>query len=245
MAPPRSDRDRALTELSAHGVQILLEDNHLIGLSKPSGLLSQGGPPGQIHLVELLEAYRRLAEGKPGRAYVGLVHRLDRNVSGAMIVAKTSKAARRLSEQLRRRVGVAKIYLGWVSGHPPDAATLTHALIRSERDRLTREARPGEPGAQPSQLSFVCEARGVGVGRLRITLGTGRTHQIRAQLAIAGHPLLGDPKYGGGEAPRLALHAHRLALTHPVGGVPVEVIAPLPPALAALERALGLAPAAG
>lgn len=241
MAPPHPDRARALAQLSAHGVQILLEDNHLLGLSKPSGLLSQGGPQGQAHLVELIEAYRRVAEGKPGRAYVGLVHRLDRNVSGAMIVAKTSKAARRLSDQLRRRVGVEKIYLGWVAGRAPASGTLVHELIRGER--VTREARRGEAG-QTSRLAFVCEARGSRASRLRIELGTGRTHQIRAQLSIAGHPLLGDPKYGGPGAERLALHAQHLAFAHPVGGAPVRLSAPLPETLVALDARLRLQPPA-
>jgi 23S rRNA pseudouridine1911/1915/1917 synthase len=232
------------------GVEILLEDNHLLGVAKPAGLLSQGGPRGERSLVDALDRYRREAEGKPGRAYVGLVHRLDRNVSGAMVVAKTSKAASRLAAQFRARdVTLRKEYLAWVAGRPEREAEETVArLVR--KDRVTHVAREvaaeddedvGDE-AREASLRWRVEGRGPAAARLCVDLRTGRTHQIRAMLAAAGLPLVGDRKYGGPPAPRPALHAHRLGFLHPVGGAPVEVVAPIPADLRRLDRSLRISP---
>ena len=121
---------RARARLAAAGVEVLHEDHLLLGVAKAAGVLSQRGPQGETSLVERIDEYRREAEGKPGRAFVGLVHRLDRNVSGAMVVAKSSKAASRLSAAFRARAAsaslptsqVEKTYLAWVAGAPPPAA---------------------------------------------------------------------------------------------------------------------------
>jgi 23S rRNA pseudouridine1911/1915/1917 synthase len=233
----------ARSPLARHGVAVLHEDNHVLGVSKPAGLLAQGGPKGVLSLVDLVEAYRRETEGKPGRAYVGLVHRLDRNVSGALVIAKTSKAASRLSEAFRERSpGLRKTYLAWVEGVPLEPrGVLEHRLTRAAR--VTREADEGDEDARPARLVYEVEGWGPNVARLRIDLETGVSHQIRAQLAAAGHPILGDEKYGGPRGDRPALHALRLAFPHPVGGRPVELVAPVPEDLVLLDRALGLRPA--
>lgn len=214
----------------------------MLGIFKPAGVLSQGGIKDVPALPDLIDAYRRRAEGKPGAAYVGLVHRLDRNVSGAMVLAKTSKAASRLSDMFRRRDDdLRKTYVAWVHGGPrADHAPLEHQLVRG--DRLTRVARAGDRTAKTARLRYSVEARTATTSRLRITLETGLPHQIRAQLAAEGYPILGDVKYGGpstrigdGQGARIALHAVELQFAHPVRkGEIVVVAAPVPAELAAL-----------
>jgi len=242
----------ARRRLAAAGVVVLYEDHLLLGISKGAGVLSQPGPAGEASLVEWIDAYRREAEGKTGRAFVGLVHRLDRNVSGAMVIAKSSKAASRLSAAFRDHDRVEKTYLAWVvRGPSSDRGTLRSTLVRDEATRKTRAVEPADAAGDEDELAgreavldFEVEARGHGAARLRIALKTGATHQIRAQCAAAGFPLLGDAKYGGPPAPasvrcdRPALHALRLVVPHPVGGAPVTIEAPLPEDLARLDRAL-------
>ncbi|MBL9087049.1 MAG: RNA pseudouridine synthase [Planctomycetia bacterium] len=256
----------ARRRLAAAGVVVVVEDHLLLGVAKAPGVLSQPGPEGVLSLVELLGDYRRDVEGKPGRAFVGVVHRLDRNVSGALVVAKSSKAASRLSEAFRGRSGVEKTYLAWVTRGPAaDAGALRGTLVRDDARRVSRivGARDGgggndadgdgdgpDDGGREARLDFEVEARTPEAARLRIALHTGATHQIRAQCAAAGFPLLGDAKYGGpaglGSAriDRPALHARRLVVPHPVGGAPVVIEAPLPDDLRRLDRALGLRPPA-
>ena len=235
--PARDDTSRADAKrrLAASGVQVLLEDNHLLVVSKRAGLASQGGDGIDVHLVSLIEAYRREAEGKPGRAFVGLVHRLDRNVSGVLVLAKTSKAASRLTDRFRQRdAGLRKIYTAWVDGRvAAEEAELVDRLIRDQK--VTRRAGSGDDGAREARLVFRVEGRGPLTSRLRIELGTGITHQIRAQLSLYGHPLVGDAKYGGSQGVRPALHASRLVFPHPVGGDVVDVSAPIPKQLRRLD----------
>lgn len=232
MSADPNARRAARFRLARHGVDVLYEDNHLLGISKPAGLLSQPGPAGVEALPQLLEAYRREAEGKPGAAYVGLVHRLDRNVSGAMVIARTSKAAARLSAAFRDRdPRLEKTYLAWTEGAPSeDAGELVHRLVRS--DGVTRVAASGAQGRE-ARLRYEVEARDARGARLRIALLTGFAHQIRAQLAAAGWPIRGDRKYGGPPGPRPCLHAVRLVVPHPVGSAPVVLEAPIPPDLPA------------
>lgn len=230
----------ARRDLLRRGVQVLLEDNHLLGISKPAGLLSQGGPTGERSLPDLLDAYRREAEGKPGRAYVGLVHRLDRNTSGAMVVAKTSKAAARLSEAFRDRKA-GKTYLAWVD-HPMarDGDTLEHWLRRE--GGVTRLAASGDTDRKRARLSYVVDGRSHRASRVRVTLDTGLTHQIRVQLAQIGHPIVGDTKYGGSAGKRPGLHAAELRFEHPVRKIPVVLAAPVPDDLLRMDARLAIDP---
>ncbi|MDA1194489.1 MAG: RNA pseudouridine synthase [Planctomycetota bacterium] len=236
------ERLAARANLARSGAKILYEDNHLIGLAKRAGLLSQAGPPGVLALPEYLDTYRREAEGKPGRAYVGLVHRLDRNVSGVMVVAKTSKAAGRLAELLRdRAASLEKSYLAWVERVPTEnSETLVHSLRRA--GGITRLAGAGDDDAREARLAFEVEGRGRKCARLLVRLETGLPHQIRAQLSIVGHPLWGDAKYGGTPWRRPALHALRLQFPHPVGGEPLVLEAPVPADLRELDERRGLKP---
>lgn len=240
--PDPERRAAAAAALARSGVEVLLEDNHLLVVNKPSGLLSQGGPGAETNLVAVLDDYRRAAEAKPGAAFVGLVHRLDRNVSGVLVVAKTSKAAARLSALFRERAeGLAKTYLAWVAGVPARSQGEAHDQL-ARAGGVTHVADDEEEPGRAAHLSWEVVAEGRTAARLLVDLHTGVTHQIRAQLAALGHPLLGDPKYGGPPGPRPALHALRLAFPHPVGGARVAVEAPVPQDLVALDRRLAMRP---
>jgi len=243
---PRRAAD-ARRSLRAQGVEVLLEDNHLLVVAKPAGLLSQGGPTGETSLVDLLARYRQAAEEKQGAAFVGLVHRLDRNVSGVVACAKTSKAASRLARLFRERdPALEKRYLAWVAGVPSTkSGELKDDLSR--RGGVTRAVGEDEDDEGPTReahLAWTLQAKGRDAARLEVELKTGVTHQIRAQLAGAGLPLHGDAKYGGPRGARVALHAWRLAFPHPVSGARTQVTAPVPEDLLALDRRLACEPPA-
>lgn len=193
---------------------IIYEDNHLLIVQKPPGFLAQadGGP--RPDLLTWAEGY--LARNKPGRAFVGLVHRLDRAVGGVTALAKTSKAAGRLSAQFRERQ-IDKIYLALVSGGEggDEGGRLEHSLVRA--GDFTRPARPGEKG-RPAILSWSTKKRLKNAALLEIRLLTGFKHQIRAQLAQIGRPIIGDLKYGSPvspQGPAIGLWAASLGLIHP------------------------------
>ncbi|MFM8978985.1 MAG: RluA family pseudouridine synthase [Planctomycetia bacterium] len=243
-APDPARLPAARATLRKAGVEVLLEDNHLLVVAKPAGLLSQSDGSGDADLVALLAAYRQQAEGKAGAAFVGLVHRLDRNVSGVVLCAKTSKAAARMAALFRERdARLEKHYLAWVVGLPAtDEGRLEARLARS--GRTTHVAAPGEEddAGRAAVLDYAVRGRGPRAARLAVRLHTGVTHQVRAQLSAAGHPLHGDPKYGGPAGARVALHAWRLVFPHPVGGAPHAATAPVPAALRALDRRLRIQP---
>ncbi len=236
------ERKAARRKLLRRGAFVLYEDNHLLGISKKAGLLSQGGPKGVVSLPDLLDDYRREAEGKPGKAYVGLVHRLDRNTSGAMVVAKTSKAAGRLAKLFRDRdAGLEKTYLAWVERHPlQNEGELVHRLRRE--GGVTKIAAAGDDDAREARLRYRVAGRGKLCARLEIRLETGLPHQIRAQWAFLGHPIWGDAKYGGTPWPRPALHALTLVFPHPVGGEIVTIAAPVPTDLRELDAGRNMVP---
>jgi 23S rRNA pseudouridine1911/1915/1917 synthase len=249
---------------AAPGLVILYEDNHLLVLDKPAGLLSQGAAPGDDNAVTRVADFLRVRHAKPGQVYVGLVHRLDRNTSGVLVLARTSKAASRLAAAFssagipERPPGRAtaprpheeasaraeKTYLAVVHGLPPSEALLTHALL--EHDHGVRVVPPATPGARQAALRLRVVASTARHALVEVSLLTGRKHQIRAQLAAAGHPLVGDVRYGPPRPPpgtpafaRPALHAASVALLHPVRREPVRFEAPLPADLRALLAALG------
>ena len=192
---------------------IIYEDNHLLIVQKPPGFLAQ--PDGGSRPDILTWAEKYLARNKPGRAYVGLTHRLDRAVGGVMALAKTSKAAARLSRQFRERTA-GKIYLALVSGSPAgDSGRLEQLLVRD--GTVTRLAGGGEKGTL-AILDWRVRRRLGEYALLEVDLSTGFKHQIRAQLAALGHPIAGDLKYGSPlapEGPAIGLWAESLTLAHP------------------------------
>lgn len=201
--------------------RILYEDNHILVVAKPPGMPSQGGRSAVPDLVGWLKRDLALRHGKPGEAFLGLVHRLDQPVSGLMVFAKTSKAASRLSLAFRDRK-VSKLYLAIVMGEPPaDRGEFCDKLSRREvggKVRLSDEA-----DAYEARLGWQVLSRS-GEGEealLLVDLMTGRRHQIRVQLSGHGLPILGDRRYGlldsrDQAVPTIALHACGLTFPHPV-----------------------------
>ena len=217
--------------MSPPSIEILYEDNHVLGVFKPAGLLTQGDRTGDPTALELAKHYLRERYRKPGAVFLGSVHRLDRPVSGVMVFARTSKAASRLSRSFHDR-HVEKVYLAVVWGEiREEAGELSGHLERAHmRARLVAAA---TTRSKPATLAFRVLARGGGMSLLEVTPRTGRHHQIRLQLSAAGHPIVGDIKYKASEplADRsIALHSARLRFPHPVREEVVALAAPPPSA---------------
>ena len=216
-------------------IEILHEDNHCLAVNKPAGLLSQGDSTGDPSVVDLVTSYLKARYAKPGNVYVGLVHRLDRPTSGVVLVARTSKAASRLSEQFREGL-VQKTYLAVAEGDWPDeSGEWEDWLVKDERTNVISTASPSRPGARRANLVYRVLERRPGRITLELRPTTGRGHQIRVQLASRGLPIVGDRKYGAttklntpGGQPRIALHARRLRFKHPTRPEHLEIEASIP-----------------
>lgn len=209
-------------------IPVLYEDNHLLVVCKPPNLPTQADRSGDPDLLTLLKADIRRRYDKPGAVYLGMVHRLDRPVGGLVVFARTSKAAGRLSAQLRDH-DLGRTYLAIVRGAPPDQARLMDYLLKDEAANMVRVAGAETPQAKQAILNHRCLARAEGLALLEVTLDTGRSHQIRVQLSHAGHPLWGDARYGNGRpGEQIALWGAALRLTHPTRGQPLCLTAPPP-----------------
>lgn len=219
-------------------LQILFEDNHCIAVAKPAPLLTQGVPPGMPTLESRVKAYLRERYHKPGNVYLGIPHRLDRPVSGVVLFARNTKAARRLAEQFQKRQ-VTKNYWAIVEGDVQPATGTWHDWLR----KLPEEARservePDTPGAREAILQYRVLLACAGGSVIEFVPQTGRMHQIRIQAALRGWPIRGDVLYGArlpfgppAALPRervIALHARSLTFLHPIRYEPITVTAPLP-----------------
>jgi 23S rRNA pseudouridine1911/1915/1917 synthase len=209
----------------------LYEDNHLIAVNKLAGELSQGDETGDEPLGELVKAYIRKTYSKPGAVFLGVVHRLDRPVSGVILFARTSKALERMTALMRSR-DIQKTYWAIVEQKPPKLADeLRHFLKRESGKNLTRAYSRYRDDAKESSLTYRLLRTCGNYHLLEIIPQTGRQHQIRAQLAAIGCPIAGDVKYGA-SAPlpdaSIALHARKIRFVHPVKKTPLQIIAPPP-----------------
>ncbi|MCL2545404.1 MAG: RluA family pseudouridine synthase [Clostridia bacterium] len=203
------------------GVRILHVDNHVLVAVKPPNMPTQADDSKDPDLLSCIKAYVKQAYGKPGEAYVGLVHRLDRPVGGLVVLARTSKAAARLSAQVREQT-LTRGYFAVARGDAPDAAELTDWLRKDARANTVSVTAPRTPGAKEARLSLACLARREGLSLLRVRLHTGRSHQIRVQCAHAGYPLWGDARYGGGQpGQQIALWGVFLRFEHPTLREPI------------------------
>lgn len=220
--------------------QVLWLDNHVLVLAKPAGMPSQGDASGDLSLLDWGKAMLKERFDKPGNVFLGLVQRLDRPTSGAMVFGRTSKAASRLSEAVRER-RIDKTYLALCAQAPGAAPGLLQDwMLPGGEGTSTRVVRRDTPGAKDATLRWRPLAEGPEGLLVEVALLTGRKHQIRAQFAHRGAPLAGDARYGARQPFALGaigLHAARLAFPHPVGGARVEVVAPLPPSFPAWARA--------
>lgn len=217
-------------------LDIIYEDNHVLGVVKPAGMLVQGDDTGDRSALELAKAYIKEAYAKPGDVFLGLVHRIDRPVSGVVLFARTSKAASRLSRAFHDR-RVRKTYLAVVEGSPPRDADRLSALIGRDGARARFALEPG-PGIKEAVLDYRVLERAGGLTLVEVVPETGRHHQIRLQLSGEGCPVAGDVRYGAGEGLRdrsIALHSARLEVPHPTRDETVVLAAP-PPARGPWKR---------
>lgn len=200
---------------TAAPLKILFEDNHLIAVYKPHGLLTQGDATGAPTTYEKVREDLKIRYEKPGNVYLGLVHRLDRLAGGVLVFAKTSKAASRLSEQIRDRK-VKKTYWAWVEGEVTKGGRLVHFLSWDEPARKARLS--DEANGKKAVLEYRPIAGGKNETLLEIFLETGQKHQIRCQLGEIGFPILGDKKYGAKTPYRpeaIALTCASMVFRHP------------------------------
>lgn len=199
-------------------ISIIFEDNHLLVVEKPVNIPVQKDSSGDLDLLTLLKADIKERYQKPGNVYLGLVHRLDRPVGGVMVFAKTSKAASRLSDSLRRKK-FTRQYLAVVRGEvKSNEATLEHYLVKDQRKNQVYVVDSSVKGAKKAILNYEVVAKAKEFSFLAIQLQTGRPHQIRVQLSTIGYPLYGDVKYGhhvNQPGQQIALWAHKIGFEHP------------------------------
>ena len=210
---------------------ILYEDNHLLIVNKHCGDLVQPDPSGESALEDQIKAFIKARDAKPGEVFLGVVHRIDRPVSGAVLFAKTSKALVRLNEMIREG-RIRKVYWALTENRPEaESGELRHYILRDGRTNRSKAFDAPRPEAKEARLKYRMVGAGTRYTLVEVELLTGRHHQIRAQLSRIGCPIRGDLKYGARRslpAGGIALHSRRVAFEHPVRREPVEVTAPVP-----------------
>ncbi len=211
--------------------EILYEDNHIIIVNKRPGEIVQGDKTGDEPLVETLKKMIKERDAKPGNVFLGVVHRLDRPVGGAVIFAKTSKALARLNEMLRNGE-IHKTYWALTRGLPqPPQATLVHYITTTERNNKSYASLSPKNGAKEARLEYRLLAKGKVFNLVEVKLLTGRKHQIRVQMSAIGCPIRGDLKYGDRRSNvdgSISLLARKIEFTHPVSHQNIAVTAPVP-----------------
>lgn len=217
-------------------LEILYEDNHCLAVNKPAGLLAQGDSTGDPSLLDEARAYLKARYAKPGNVFVGLVHRLDRPTSGVVVLARTSKGAARLSAQFAAGT-IEKAYWSIVEGAPTDDAGEWVDRLRKDSARnVVTVVDRAEGAGQEARVNYRVLGRAAGTSWIELRPTTGRSHQLRVQLAARGLPIVGDRKYGARSTLRasdgglrVALHARSLTFTHPTRPEAISVVAPVPP----------------
>lgn len=210
-------------------MQIVYEDNHIVIVNKEAGEIVQGDKTGDTPLSEIIKSYLKEKHNKPGNVFCGVVHRIDRPVSGLVIFAKTSKALERLNKMLREGE-IHKTYWALVEGKlEKEKDVLENYLVSDGRLNKTFISTSNNPQAKKSILSYKTVAVGDRYTLLEINLMTGRKHQIRAQLSAIGHPIKGDLKYGSKRSNRdgsISLQAHKIDFIHPVSKQHISLVLP-------------------
>ncbi len=218
--------------MSIHSkLQVLYEDNHLIAINKTAGSLSQADSTGDDILADAVKAYIKDKYNKPGEVFLGIVHRLDRPVSGVILFARTSKALERINAAFQERK-VAKVYWAIVTQRPPaEEGELRHYLTRVTGKNITKAYNKRQPDSQEAVLQYTL-LKSIGQQHLlEVRPLTGRQHQIRVQLAKIDCPIKGDLKYGASEAApdkSIYLHARSITLPHPTLRKNISITAPTP-----------------
>lgn len=202
-----------------NNLEILYEDNHIIVVVKPFNILSQSDDTKDIDMLTLIKSYLKEKYNKPGNVYLGLIHRLDRPTGGIMVFAKTSKAASRLSEQIRLNLFTKK-YLAIVNGYFDEKVGVFEDYILKKEDNSSVISNLGKY----AKLEYEVLKEKSNLSLVNILLHTGRHHQIRVQFASRNHPLYGDQRYGKSSKKQLALFAYYLSFNHPVTKEKLEFI---------------------
>ncbi len=212
-------------------MDILYEDNHIIAVNKTAGELVQGDDTGDESLLDKVKMYVKKKYNKPGDVYLGLVHRIDRPVSGVVVFARTSKALVRLNKMLQDRE-IKKTYWALVNNLPDkDEGELRHYLLKNSEKNRSHAFLKLRSGAKLAILNYKLISRSANYYLLEVDLKTGRHHQIRCQLAKIGCPIKGDLKYGFPRSNKdgsISLHARRVEFIHPIKKVTVTIVAPPP-----------------
>lgn len=216
-------------------MEILFEDNHLMVVNKAVGEIVQGDKTGDEPLVETIKKFLKVRDAKPGNVFCGVVHRLDRPVSGVVVFAKTSKALERMNKMFAEHK-VEKTYWAFVTKGERalvegDGERLTHWVYRNEKQNKSYAYDKEKPKTKWAALSYKVLKCGVNYNLVEVNLETGRHHQIRCQLSTVGMPIKGDLKYGSKRSNRdggICLHARSVRFVHPVSKEMVEVMADVP-----------------
>ena len=200
-------------------LNVLYEDNHIIVVEKPVNIPSQADKTGDIDMLTIIKQYIKEKYNKPGNVYLGLVHRLDRPVGGVMVFAKTSKAASRLSEEVRLKQ-FEKKYLVIANGKfEKDKGELEDYLLKNQAKHMSKVVKEGTKNSKLAKLDYevIKYDPDLNLSVVKINLHTGRHHQIRVQLSNFGHGIFGDQKYGTrGQGKQIALWAYKLTIEHPI-----------------------------
>ncbi|QZE13730.1 RNA pseudouridine synthase [Halosquirtibacter laminarini] len=211
---------------------ILLEDNHLIAINKPSGAIVQGDQTGDTPITDEMKEFIKKRDNKPGNVYLGLPHRLDRPTSGVLLLSKTSKALTRLNKMFQSKADIQKTYWVVVDKKPKVLeATLEHYMVRNTKQNKSYAYPNNRTDSKKASLTYRYLDASQKYFLLEVELHTGRHHQIRAQLAAIGLHIKGDLKYGASrsnESGGIHLHARKLHFAHPVTKEPTTIIAPTP-----------------
>lgn len=211
--------------------EVLFEDNHLIAVNKRSGDIVQGDKTGDIPLPEIIKEWLKAKYDKPGNVFCGVIHRLDRPVSGVVLFAKTSKGLSRMTEQFREKE-TNKTYWAIVKNKPAvPEGKLVHYLLKDEKTNKSKAFDKEIKGSKRAELLYKLIASGENYHLLEVTLLTGRHHQIRAQLAKMGCSIKGDLKYGSERSNRdgsISLHSRQLSFIHPVSKETITLTATVP-----------------
>lgn len=212
-------------------LEVLYEDNHLIAVNKHAGEIVQSDKTGDATLADEVKAYIKEKYNKPGEVFLGIVHRIDRPVSGVVLFARTSKALARLNEMFKNHT-VTKIYWAITQDRPKEeSAELRHYMAKNEEKNRANVSVSPRTGYKEAVLSYTLLASTPNINLLEVSLQTGRHHQIRAQLSRIGCPIRGDLKYGAkrsNEGGGINLHSRKLQFKHPVKDEMVTIVAPLP-----------------
>jgi len=212
-------------------IEVLYEDNHLIAVNKRSGDIVQGDKTGDEPLSDKVKAYLKEKYNKPGNVFCGVIHRIDRPVSGVVLFAKTSKALARMNELFRTR-DVQKVYWAIVKEKPKNEnGILVNYLIKDEKTNKSKTVGADTKNGLKCELEYKLIAKTETFYLLEILPTTGRHHQIRVQLAAMGCPIKGDLKYGFARSNKdgsISLHARKLLFEHPVSKEKIEIVAPPP-----------------